>query len=190
MKKNRGLQIGLKHVFSESPYQKPILVIWQIIRIFGHSLTDWQGLEGRVWNSDRHFFQYWLFSLKVVPFTQILSKSNNSNRHFRAFFMHYMNQITKLGKKIFWPNQTQSELVLEGGLRALSRNFLIPLWKGPMAIDIFFLIDERPKFRLVMLPESATCRKNSLIISKNGIFGFFTIIDQIHLGIPLQREVR
>ena len=72
--------------------------------------------------------------------------------------------------------------MLGGGLGALSRNFLIPLWKGPMANDICFLIGERPKS---MLLESTTCRKNSLIISKNGIFGFFTIIDQIHLGIPL-----
>jgi hypothetical protein len=74
--------------------------------------------------------------------------------------------------------------VLEGGLRALSRNFLIPLWKSPMAYEICFLIDERPKFKVVILPESATCRKNNKIISKNGIFGVFTIIDQIHLRFP------
>ena len=32
-------------------FWKPIssLVIWQIFRIFGHSLTDWQGLEDRIW---------------------------------------------------------------------------------------------------------------------------------------------
>ncbi len=75
--------------------------------------------------------------------------------------------------------------MLGGGLGALSRNFLIPLWKGPMANDICFLIAERPEFRVVILPECTICRKNSLIISKNGIFGFFTIIDQIHLEIPL-----
>ena len=74
--------------------------------------------------------------------------------------------------------------MLGGGLGALSRNFLIPLWKGPMANDICFLIGERPKFRVIILPECTICRKNSLIISKNGIFGFFTIIDQIHLGFP------
>ena len=75
--------------------------------------------------------------------------------------------------------------MLGGGLGALSRNFLIPLWKGPMANDICFLIGERSKFRVVILPECTTWRKNSLIISKNGIFGFFTKIDQIHLGISL-----
>jgi hypothetical protein len=75
--------------------------------------------------------------------------------------------------------------VLGGGMGAKTKIFLVPIRKSPMAYDICFLIDERPKFRLVMLPESATNRKNSLIISKNGIFGFFTIIDQIHLGIPL-----
>ena len=74
--------------------------------------------------------------------------------------------------------------MLGGGLGALSRNFLIPLWKGPMANDICFLIDERPKFKVVILPESATCRKKRMIISKNVIFGLFTIIGQIHLGFP------
>jgi len=49
--------------------------------------------------------------------------------------------------------------VLGGGLGAETKKFLIPLGKGPMAYDICFLIDERPKFRVVILPESATFRK-------------------------------
>ncbi len=75
--------------------------------------------------------------------------------------------------------------MLGGGLGALSRNFLIPLRKDPMANEICFLIGERPKFRVVILPECTIFRKNNKIISKNVIFGFFTIIDQIHLEIPL-----
>jgi hypothetical protein len=92
-------------------FWKPIskLVNWQIFRIFGHSLTDWHRLEGRVWNSYRHFFQYWLFSLKLVPFTQFWTKSNNSNAHLRAFFMLYTIQIIKIKKYFFWPNWTQSK---------------------------------------------------------------------------------
>jgi hypothetical protein len=43
-----------------------------------------------------HFFQYSPFLLKLVPFSQILTKFKNSNTHFRAFFMLYMNQITKI----------------------------------------------------------------------------------------------
>ena len=74
--------------------------------------------------------------------------------------------------------------MLGGGLGALSRNFLIPLWKGPMANDICFLKGERPKFRVIILPECTICRKNNKIISKNVIFGVFTIIDQIHFGFP------
>ena len=75
--------------------------------------------------------------------------------------------------------------MLGGGLGAKTKKFLIPLRKGPVANDICFLIDERPKFMVVILPESATCRKNNKIISKNVIFGVFTIIDRIQLTIPL-----
>ena len=84
-------------------FWKPIsnLVIWQIFRIFGHSLTESQGLEESVWGLFRHFFRYSPFSLKVVPFSQFWTKSNNSNTHFRAFFMLYTNQITKIKKYIF-----------------------------------------------------------------------------------------
>jgi hypothetical protein len=74
--------------------------------------------------------------------------------------------------------------VLGGGLGAKTKKNLIPLRKGPMAYDICFLIDERPKFRVVILPESATFRKKSMISSKKVIFGVLTIIDQIHLGFP------
>ena len=84
-------------------FWKPIsnLVIWQIFRIFGHSFTDWQGLEERVWGSYRHFFQYSPFSLKTVSISQILTKSYNPNTHFKAFFMLYTNQITKIKKYFF-----------------------------------------------------------------------------------------
>jgi hypothetical protein len=35
---------------------------------------------------------------KIVPFSQFLTKTSNSNSHFSAFFMLYTNQLTK--KKI------------------------------------------------------------------------------------------
>ncbi len=76
-------------------FWKPIsnLVIWQVFRIFGHSLTVWQGWEESEWDLFRHFFRYSPFSLKVVPFSQFWTKSNNSNTHFRAIFMLYTNSI-------------------------------------------------------------------------------------------------
>ncbi len=80
------------------------LVIWQIFRIFGHSLTESQGLEESEWSLFRQFFRYSPFSLKEVPISQFWTKSNNSNTHFRAFFMLYTNQITKIKKYILWPN--------------------------------------------------------------------------------------
>ena len=48
-------------------FWKPIskLVVWWIFRIFGHSVTEIQGLEGRVWSSYRHFFQYWNFKTEI-----------------------------------------------------------------------------------------------------------------------------
>ena len=77
-------------------FWKPIssLVIWQIFRIFGHSLADWQGLEGSLWPLKLAFFEKVTFSLKMVPFPQFLTETNDSNTHFRAFFMLYTNQIT------------------------------------------------------------------------------------------------
>ena len=39
------------------------------------------------------------------------------------------------------------------------------------------------------LYECTICKRNNLIIPKKGIFGVFTIINQIHLEIPLLREV-
>jgi hypothetical protein len=43
-----------------------------------------------------------VFLIKTVPFSQILTKSYNPNTHFKAFFMLYTNQITKIKKKYFW----------------------------------------------------------------------------------------
>ena len=50
-------------------------------------------------------------------------------------------------------------MVHGGGLEALSKNFLIPLGKGPMANETYVLIGERPKFRVVILSEAAICKK-------------------------------
>jgi hypothetical protein len=91
--------------------------------------------------------------------------------------MFYTNQITKIKKNLFWPYQIISEVVLGGGLEAPSKKYLIPIRKSPMANETCFLIGERSKFRMVKLSESATGKKNNLIISKSGIFGVFTIID-------------
>ena len=49
--------------------------------------------------------------------------------------------------------------MLGGGLGAKTKKILIPLRKGPMAYDICFLIDERPKFGVVILRESANFEK-------------------------------
>jgi hypothetical protein len=57
-----------------------------------------------------------------------------------------------------------------------------------MANEACFLIGERPK--IMILSESASGKVNNLIISKSGIFGVFTIIDRIHIGVPLLQEVR
>jgi hypothetical protein len=60
-----------------------------------------------------------------------------------------------------------------GGLEALSKIFLIPLGKGPMANETYFLIGEKPKFRVVILPEAAACKKKRssyLKIDKNSYF--------------------
>ena len=59
-----------------------------------------------------------------------------------------------------------------------------------MANETCFLIGERPNIMMTILSESASGKKNNLIISKSGIFGVFTIIDQIHIGILLLREVK
>jgi hypothetical protein len=91
--------------------------------------------------------------------------------------MFYTNQITKIIKNLFWPYQTISEVVLGVGLVALSKKYLIPIRRSPMANETCFLIAECSKFRVVILSESATGKKNYLIISKSGIFGVFTIID-------------
>ena len=118
-------------------FWKPIsnLVIWQIFRIFGHSLTESQGLEESEWGLFRHFFRYSPFSLKVVPFSQFWTKSNNSNTHFRAFFMLYTNQITKIKKTKLRPNPTLFKWPLVGvGWLELKHFFS----RHPE--DVFFLI--------------------------------------------------
>ena len=62
-------------------------------------------------------------------------------------------------KSFFWPNYTIPEVVHGGGLKALSKKILIPLGKGPMANGTYVLIGVRPKFRVVILPEAAICKK-------------------------------
>ncbi len=97
-----------KSTFSDrllmSFFWKPIskLVIWQIFRIFGHSLTDWHRVKDSVKISFWHFSKSGSFFLKTVPISQILSKSTNSNTHFREFLMLFQIQITKLIKRVFW----------------------------------------------------------------------------------------
>ncbi len=97
-----------KSTFSDrlliSFFWKPIskLVIWQIFRIFGHSLTDWHRVKDSVKISFLHLFQYWLFSLKIGPISQFLAKSYDPNTHFRAFFMLFKIQIRKFIKRVFW----------------------------------------------------------------------------------------
>jgi hypothetical protein len=75
--------------------------------------------------------------------------------------------------------------VHEGGLEAISKYFLVPLWKSPMANETSFLIAECPQFRVVILLECTIRKKTNLSISKYVVFGVFTIIDRIHIGIPL-----
>ena len=127
----------LEMIFFWKPISK--LVIWQIFRKFGHSLTDWHRLKDSVWSSYRHFFKYWPFPVKVVPFSLILTKSYNSNTHFGAFFMLYLNQITKLKKYFFWPYQTIPWMTHERGRRANSKYFFHFLAKSPMTSGICFL---------------------------------------------------
>ena len=119
-------------------FWKPIsnLVIWQIFRIFGHSLTESHGLEESEWGLFRHFFQYSPISLIVVPFSQFSSKSNDSYSHFRAFFMLYTNQITQLEKTFFWSIQAKSELGLLGGF-------------GPKSKIIYFFPSDTEIFSLL-----------------------------------------
>jgi hypothetical protein len=95
------------------------------------------------------------------------------------------NQITKIRNIFFWPNQTIPEVVHGGGLDAISKYFLVLLGKSPIANETCFLISEMPKFMMTLLSESASGKTSNLIISKSGIFGVFTIIDRIHIGIPL-----
>ena len=63
-------------------------------------------------------------------------------------------------------------MVHGGGLEALSKIFLIPLGKGPMANETYFLIGERAKFMETILSESAIGKKNNLIISKYEISAY------------------
>jgi len=76
------------------------LVIWLSSRIFEKVLFGLSGLEESEQDPYSNLIQYSPFSLKIVPFSQFWAKSNNPNTHFRAFFMLYTNQITKIGKKI------------------------------------------------------------------------------------------
>jgi hypothetical protein len=39
-----------------------------------------------------------------------------------------------------------------------------------------------------ILYESTICKRNNLIVSKNGVFGTYAIIDQIHLRIPIKTK--
>ena len=50
-------------------------------------------------------------------------------------------------------------MVNGGGLEALSKIILIPLGKSPMANETYFIIGERPKFKVVILPEAAIYKK-------------------------------
>ena len=76
-----------------------------------------------------------------------------------------------------------------GGLEAISKTFLVPLRKSPMANETCFLIGKWPKLMMSILYECTICKRNNLIISKNGVFGTYAIIDQIHLRIPLKPRV-
>jgi hypothetical protein len=69
-----------------------------------------------------------------------------------------------------------------GGLEAISKTFLVPMGRRPMTNGTCFLIGERLNLMISMLYECTFRKKYNLIISKNGIFGIFTIIDQIHIG--------
>jgi hypothetical protein len=46
-----------------------------------------------------------------------------------------------------------------GSLKAISKKKLVPLWKGPMANETYFLIAERPKFMKNVLSERPICKK-------------------------------
>jgi hypothetical protein len=50
-------------------------------------------------------------------------------------------------------------VVLGGGLEAIGKNILIPIWKSPMANETCFLIGERPKIMITILSESASDKK-------------------------------
>ena len=98
-----------KSTFSDwllmSFFWKPMskLVISQSFRKLGHFLTDWHIIKVRVSCTYSHILKIWPFSLKTVPFFLFLSKTNNSNVYFRAFFMLYTNLKTKFEKKLFCP---------------------------------------------------------------------------------------
>ena len=79
--------------------------------------------------------------------------------------MLYPNQITKIR-----PNYNIPEVVHGGGLEAISKKKLVPLWKSPMTNETYVLIGERPKFRVVILSESATCQKKEISYLKVGHF--------------------
>jgi len=133
-------------------FWKPIskLVTWQIFRKFGHFLTDIHGLEIWVWNSYRHFFKYWPFSVKVVPISLILTKSNNPNTHFGAFFMLYTNQITKIRKYFFWPNPTLTKWPIGRVVGLKLKHFFSPSLRGYIFLNtwktkncpIFLIFDQ------------------------------------------------
>ena len=61
-------------------------------------------------------------------------------------------------------------MVHGGGLEAISKKNLVPLGKSPMTNETYVLIGERPKFRVVILSESATCQKKEISYLKVGHF--------------------
>jgi hypothetical protein len=86
----------------------------------------------------RHFFHYSPFSPKTVPISQFLTKSNNPNTNFRAFFMLYTNRITKINKNLLWSYQTISEVVHGGVLGPIVKYFYFsPLPTNFFLISIF-----------------------------------------------------
>ena len=93
-------------------FWRPIskLVDSQFFRKLGHSLADWHRFKVRVWARNGHFFYWRPFLLKIVPFSQFLTKTIDSKTHFRAFFMLYTNQLTKKKLKFFWPYLTKKQL--------------------------------------------------------------------------------
>jgi hypothetical protein len=66
VKKNRLSQIDLKCFFSESPSK---LVVCQIFRSFGYSLTDWHRVKDSVRSSFFHFFKYCLYNIADIVLT-------------------------------------------------------------------------------------------------------------------------